>query len=97
MVAQSGSVPVLRSIALAFITGICARRADPAPQAATEPEEASQAAEADEQEAVIASWRRVTRRLLRLAYKRRCWASLGNLLNQIKKQGRDGGGQSSST
>ena len=34
------------------------------------------------------AWARLTRRLQRLAYKRRAWAFLGHLLRDIKDRGR---------
>ena len=39
-------------------------------------------------EEIVELWASVVRRLRRLAFKRRCWAFLGHLLNLIKQQGR---------
>ena len=37
---------------------------------------------------VLARWARLIRKNRRLAFKRRCWAALGRLLNDIKAAGR---------
>ena len=39
--------------------------------------------------AVLLGWERLTRRYSRLAFKRRQWAFLGHLLNEIKEQGKE--------
>jgi hypothetical protein len=41
-----------------------------------------------EQDAVVLRWKLLVRKNRRLSFKRRCWAALGALLNEIKKRGR---------
>ena len=43
-----------------------------------------------QQASAVSHWRRLVLRARRLAFKRRCWAALGELLKLVKAQGRRG-------